>query len=38
MSCAAFNERTRAIIVNTPNNPTGNVFTREELSRSPSCA
>lgn len=28
---AAFNERTRAIIVNTPNNPTGRVFTREEL-------
>ncbi len=28
---AAFNERTRAIIVNTPNNPTGKVFTREEL-------
>jgi aspartate/methionine/tyrosine aminotransferase len=30
---AAFNERTRAIIINTPNNPTGKVFTREELSR-----
>jgi len=28
---AAFNERTRAIIVNTPNNPTGKVFSREEL-------
>lgn len=27
----AFNERTRAIIVNTPNNPTGRVFSREEL-------
>ncbi|MGH9487570.1 MAG: pyridoxal phosphate-dependent aminotransferase [Terriglobales bacterium] len=27
----AFNERTRAIIVNTPNNPTGKVFTRAEL-------
>ncbi len=27
----AFNERTRGIIVNTPNNPTGKVFTREEL-------
>ena len=27
----AFNERTRAIIINTPNNPTGKVFTREEL-------
>jgi len=28
---AAFNDRTRAIIMNTPNNPTGKVFTREEL-------
>jgi aspartate/methionine/tyrosine aminotransferase len=28
---AAFTERTRAIIVNTPNNPTGKVFTRDEL-------
>jgi len=28
---AAFNPRTRAIIINTPNNPTGKVFTREEL-------
>jgi aminotransferase len=28
---AAFNERTRAIILNTPNNPTGKVFTRDEL-------
>ena len=28
---AAFNPHTRAIIVNTPNNPTGKVFTREEL-------
>jgi aminotransferase len=28
---AAFNERTRAIVVNTPNNPTGKVFTRAEL-------
>jgi aminotransferase len=27
----AFNSRTRAIIVNSPNNPTGKVFTREEL-------
>jgi aminotransferase len=27
----AFNEKTRAIVVNTPNNPTGKVFTREEL-------
>ena len=29
---AAFTRRTRAIIVNTPHNPTGRVFTREELS------
>jgi aspartate/methionine/tyrosine aminotransferase len=28
---AAFNERTRAIIVNTPHNPTGKVFSRAEL-------
>ncbi len=28
---AAFNERTRAIIINTPNNPTGKVFSRAEL-------
>jgi aminotransferase len=28
---AAFNERTRAVILNTPNNPTGKVFTLEEL-------
>jgi aspartate/methionine/tyrosine aminotransferase len=28
---AAFNDRTRAIVVNTPNNPTGKVFSREEL-------
>jgi aminotransferase len=28
---AAFNARTRAIIINTPNNPTGKVFTRDEL-------
>ena len=28
---AAFNNRTRAIIVNTPNNPTGKVFSRVEL-------
>jgi aspartate/methionine/tyrosine aminotransferase len=28
---AAFNERTRAIIVNTPHNPSGHVFTRAEL-------
>jgi len=28
---AAFNERTRGIVINTPNNPTGKVFSREEL-------
>jgi aminotransferase len=28
---AAFTDRTRAIIVNTPHNPTGKVFTRDEL-------
>lgn len=28
---AAFTDRTRACILNTPNNPTGKVFTREEL-------
>lgn len=28
---AAFNPNTRAIIVNTPHNPTGRVFTRDEL-------
>ncbi|HVE91102.1 MAG TPA: aminotransferase class I/II-fold pyridoxal phosphate-dependent enzyme, partial [Actinomycetota bacterium] len=28
---SAFGPRTRAIIVNTPHNPTGKVFTREEL-------
>ncbi len=28
---AVFSERTRAIVVNTPNNPTGRVFSREEL-------
>jgi aminotransferase len=28
---AAFNEKTKAIVLNTPNNPTGKVFTREEL-------
>lgn len=26
-----FNEKTKAIIINTPNNPTGKVFTRDEL-------
>lgn len=28
---AAFNNKTRAIILNTPHNPTGKVFSREEL-------
>ncbi len=28
---AAFNSRTRAILINTPHNPTGRVFTRAEL-------
>ena len=28
---AAFSDRTKAIIINTPNNPTGKVFTRQEL-------
>lgn len=28
---AAFHARTKAVIVNTPHNPTGKVFTREEL-------
>jgi aspartate/methionine/tyrosine aminotransferase len=28
---AAFNSRTKAIIINTPHNPTGKVFTRAEL-------
>jgi len=28
---AAFSNRTRAIIINTPNNPTGKVFMRDEL-------
>jgi aspartate/methionine/tyrosine aminotransferase len=27
----AFGDKTRAIIINTPNNPTGKVFTRDEL-------
>jgi aminotransferase len=27
----AFNDRTKAIVINTPNNPTGKVFTRTEL-------
>jgi len=29
---AAFSDRTKAIVINTPNNPTGKVFTRAELS------
>lgn len=29
---AAFSDKTKAVIVNTPNNPTGKVFTRRELS------
>ena len=28
---AAFTNRTRAIVINSPNNPTGKVFTRDEL-------
>jgi aspartate/methionine/tyrosine aminotransferase len=28
----AFSDRTRAVVVNTPHNPTGKVFSREELS------
>ncbi len=28
---AAFNDNTKAIIINTPNNPTGKVFNREEM-------
>jgi aspartate/methionine/tyrosine aminotransferase len=28
---AAFNNKTKAIIINTPNNPTGKVFTHDEL-------
>ncbi|MCQ2379704.1 MAG: pyridoxal phosphate-dependent aminotransferase [Victivallaceae bacterium] len=27
----AFNENTRAVIINTPNNPTGRIYTRREL-------
>ena len=30
---AAFSPRTKAVILNTPNNPTGKVFTREELTQ-----
>ncbi len=29
----AFNENTRAVILNSPNNPTGRVFSREELTQ-----
>src|SRR5436305_735322 len=28
---AAFNDKTKAIILNTPNNPTGKIFSRDEL-------
>jgi aspartate/methionine/tyrosine aminotransferase len=28
---AAFNDRTRAIVINTPHNPTGKVYSRQEL-------
>lgn len=28
---SAFSDKTKAVIINTPNNPTGKVFTREEL-------
>ncbi len=28
---SAFNEKTKAIVLNTPNNPTGKVFSRDEL-------
>ena len=28
---AAFNDKTRLIFINTPHNPTGKVFSREEL-------
>ena len=29
--CAAFSDRTRVVLLNTPHNPTGKVFTRAEL-------
>jgi hypothetical protein len=32
---AAFNSRTRLILINTPHNPTGRVFTRAELEDRP---
>ena len=35
---SAFNARTRAVIINTPNNPTGKVFSREELETIAGCA
>jgi aspartate aminotransferase len=28
---AAFNEKTRAVIINSPHNPTGQIYTREEM-------
>lgn len=28
---AAFNDKTKAIVINTPNNPTGKVFSRQEM-------
>ena len=31
MNCGRVHARTEAIILNSPNNPTGKVFTREEL-------
>lgn len=34
---AAFSERTKAIIINTPHNPTGKVFTRSELELIAEC-
>ncbi|HEV2176336.1 MAG TPA: aminotransferase class I/II-fold pyridoxal phosphate-dependent enzyme [Terriglobia bacterium] len=34
---AAFNERTRALVLNTPNNPTGKVFTAAELETIAAC-
>ncbi len=32
MLAAAFNHRTKALVLNTPNNPTGKVFGKEEIS------